>query len=77
MRLVKGFVLRVNPLGPSAYFFDSSKWENTTSSVLLSVLIWLGDILVVSYYPIQPIIKLNCQHCRSIAAIWFGCTPFG
>jgi len=47
IRLLRGFILRVQPLGPLAYIFDFRRWENLTMLAVTAVMVWLGDILVV------------------------------
>jgi len=46
-RLLRGYVLHVDPLGPGSYLSNFSRWDNMANLILTSIMVWLGDILVI------------------------------
>jgi hypothetical protein len=47
-RFLRAFVLHVDPLGPTSYFFDFTRWDALAHNAMLCIMTWLGDALVVS-----------------------------
>ncbi|KAF8184795.1 hypothetical protein BJ912DRAFT_974096 [Pholiota molesta] len=46
-RFLRAFVLHVDPLGPTSYFFDFTRWDALAHNAMLCIMTWLGDALVI------------------------------
>jgi hypothetical protein len=49
-RLLQGFVLQRDPVGPTKYFLAFAHWDNLTHNTLVNAMTLLGDGLVVSLF---------------------------
>ncbi|KAF9004533.1 hypothetical protein BDQ17DRAFT_1354152 [Cyathus striatus] len=81
-RLLRAFVLHVEPLGPAAYFMSLDRWDNLTHNALICVMTWLGDGLVIyrcyiiwnyNYYTIiLPVVLLVVNFAVNVYLLyWF------
>ncbi|PFH51573.1 hypothetical protein AMATHDRAFT_142104, partial [Amanita thiersii Skay4041] len=84
-RLLQGYVIRRETLGPYLYYFDQSRLENLMCNILLCVMVWMGDGLVIyrcyiiwncNYYIILlPIVLLVGSLLVNCAVFYFMRNP--
>ncbi|TFK34658.1 hypothetical protein BDQ12DRAFT_762712, partial [Crucibulum laeve] len=84
-RLLRGFILNVEPLGPSVYVWDFTRWENLTQNCMLCIMTWLGDALVIYrcfiiwnnniYVVALPIILLLLSISTNALLLWWYTHP--
>ncbi|KAF9004535.1 hypothetical protein BDQ17DRAFT_1278692, partial [Cyathus striatus] len=80
-RLLRGFVLNVDPKGADDYIWDFTRWENIAHNILLCLMTWLGDALVIyrcyivwnnNFYIIAlPLILLVLSIAINIMLLWW------